>query len=286
MNSVIWPNGAKCAVSLSFDFDAETNWISRDSTNIQRPGTLSYGTYGAKVGVPKILELLEKHGVRATFFVPGWVAEHRTQRVEMILKGGHEVAHHGYLHKWPNPDNPEEVLEEIDKGLEALKKHVGVTPVGYRSPAGETTLDLLTILTDKGFLYDSSLLDDVFPYQHVLEDGRPGPVELPWHWSTDDAPYLFFTISVPRPMVTNEHILSIWKKEFEVLYSWGAYLDLVMHPQGIGRPSRLAVLEELIEYIRTFDGVWFATCEEIAMAYISQRNGVPVREEINPFIKL
>ena len=286
MNTVKWPNGAKCAVSLSFDFDSETNWISRDPANINRPGTLSYGTYGAKVGVPKILELLREEELPATFFVPGWVAENRTQRVEMILKDGHEIAHHGYLHKWPNPDKPDEVLEEMDRGLEALEKCVGVRPVGYRSPAGETTMDLLRLLTDRGFLYDSSLLDDVVPYQHVLDDGRPGPVELPWHWSTDDAPYLFFTISVPRPMATNEHILSIWKKEFEALHSWGAYLDLVMHPQGIGRPSRLTLLREFIAYMREFDGVWFASCEEIAQAYLDQREGEAVREEINPFITL
>jgi len=161
-----------------------------------------------------------------------------------------------------------------------------VRPVGYRSPAGETTMDLLRLLTDRGFLYDSSLLDDVVPYQHVLEDGRPGPVELPWHWSTDDAPYLFFTISVPRPMATNEHILSIWKAEFRELHRWGAYLDLVMHPQGIGRPSRVAMLREFIAYMREFEGVWFATCEEIAQAYLDQREGEAKREEINPFITL
>ena len=220
-DKVKWPNGAQCAVSLSFDFDSETNWIGRDPSNIKRPGTLSYGTYGAKVAVPKILELLKEAGLPATFFVPGWVVENRTQRVEMILEDGHEVAHHGYLHKWPDPDNPEEVLEELDRGLEALEKCVGVRPKGYRSPAGETTMDLLRLLTDRGFLYDSSLLDDVIPYQHVLEDGRPGPVELPWHWSTDDAPYLFFSINTMRPMFTNEHILSIWKAEFRELHRWG-----------------------------------------------------------------
>lgn len=105
--AIAWPGGARCAVMLSFDFDAETLWLSRDPTNAKRPGTLSQGTYGAKVGVPKILEVLRDAGVKATFFVPGWTAEKHTGRVEAIVRDGHEVGHHGYLHEWPDPDQPE-----------------------------------------------------------------------------------------------------------------------------------------------------------------------------------
>jgi peptidoglycan/xylan/chitin deacetylase (PgdA/CDA1 family) len=89
---------------LTFDFDAETLWISRDPENARRPGVLSQGAYGGKVGIPKILELLREEELRGTFFVPGWTAEKYLDRMEAIVKGGHEVGHHGYLHEWIDPD--------------------------------------------------------------------------------------------------------------------------------------------------------------------------------------
>lgn len=285
MSSVSWPHEAQCAVQFTFDFDAETNWISRDPENFKRPGTLSQGTYGAKVGIVKVLELLLEEGLRGTFFVPGWVAEHRTERVEQILKGGHEIGHHGYLHKWVDPDKPDEELEELTMGLEALKRYVGVRPIGYRSPAGETSPNIIKLLTDHGFLYDSSLMDDINPYDHVLPDGRVGPVELPWHWSLDDAPFLLSSIKAHRPIFTNEHILSIWMAEFREIYKWGGLFTLVMHPQAIGRPSRLALLRQFIAFTREFQGVWYATGGEIAQAWRAQINPNTLKpQQISPFL--
>jgi peptidoglycan-N-acetylglucosamine deacetylase len=262
-----WPNGARCAVMLTFDFDAETLWISRDPENARRPGVLSQGAYGGKVGVPKILELLREEELTGTFFVPGWTAEKYLDRMEAIVKGGHEVGHHGYLHEWIDPDYPDKEREALEKGLESLKKTVGIKPAGYRSPAGETSTNMIAMLSEYGFLYDSSLMDDINPYRHVLEDGSRGPIELPWHWSIDDAPYALFAIKNPRPIMTNEHILSIWKQEFMEIYRWGGLVNVLTHPQIIGRPSRLAMLREFIAFMRRYPDVWFATGEEVANAW-------------------
>lgn len=266
---VNWPNGAQCAVMLTFDFDAETLWLSRNPDNARRPGVLSQGRYGGKVAVPKILELLDQEGLKGTFFTPGWTAEHYPDRMEAILKGGHEIGHHGYLHEWIDPDFPDKEREALEKGLDALKRICGIKPAGYRSPAGETSDNMIAMLQDYGFLYDSSLMDDVNPYRHTLADGRPGPIELPWHWSVDDAPYALFSIANPRPIMTNEHILAIWKQEFLEIYEWGGMLNVLTHPQIIGRPARLAMLREFIHWLRRFPGVWFATCEEVARAWSS-----------------
>lgn len=264
---IAWPGGARCAVMLTFDFDAETLWLSRDPENAKRPGTLSQGTYGARVGVPRILEVLAEAGVTATFFIPGWTAEHYTDRVEAILEKGHEIGHHGYLHEWPDPNDPDKDRESLDRGLEALKRTVGVTPKGYRSPAGETSAHLLQMLHERGFVYDSSMMADVNPYRHALEDGTPGPIEVPWHWSIDDAVYGLFSIRTPRTICSNEHVLSIWKAEFQEIYRWGGILNVVMHPQITGRPFRLALLREYIAWLKTFPGVWFATGLEVAEAW-------------------
>ncbi len=262
-----WPNGARVAVMLTFDFDAETLWTSRDPANARRPGTLSQGTYGAKVAVPKILEVLKEAGVKGTFFVPGWTAEHHTGRLEMIVREGHEVAHHSYSHRWIDPDFPDQEIEEMEKGLEALKRTVGVVPRGYRSPAGETSELLIRLLQQHGFLYDSSLMDDINPYRHILPDGSKGPIELPWHWSLDDAIYALFSIKGPRPIFPNRHIMEIWQDEFREIYRWGGLFDLLMHPQVSGRPSRVALLREMIAWIQTFPNVWFATGTEVAEAW-------------------
>jgi len=269
--SVKWPGGAKVAVMLTFDFDAETLWLSRDPANARRPGTLSQGTYGAKVGVPKILETLHDADLdgRATFFIPGWTVENHTQRCEMILKQGHEIAHHSYSHAWVDPDFPEKEVEEMEKGLHALKSVLGVVPKGYRSPAGETSDNLIRLLGQHDFLYDSSLLDDVVPYRMAAPDGGKGPVELPWHWSTDDAPYALFSVKNPRPIFTNSHILSVFQDEFREIYRWGGLYNLVMHPQVSGRPARIAMLREMIAFIKTFPDVWFATGTEVAEAWIA-----------------
>lgn len=266
--SIRWPGGAQVAVMLTFDFDAETLWLSRDPANARRPGTLSQGTYGAKVGVPKILETLKDAGAPATFFIPGWTVENHTQRCEMVVAEGHEVAHHSYSHNWVDPDFPDQEVEEMEKGLDALKRVLGVVPKGYRSPAGETSDNLIRLLNKHDFLYDSSLLDDIVPYRMTVPGGGKGPVELPWHWSTDDAPFALFSIKSPRPIFTNRHILDVFQDEFREIYRWGGLFNLVMHPQVTGRPSRIALLREMIAFIRTFPKVWFATGTEVAQAWV------------------
>jgi peptidoglycan/xylan/chitin deacetylase (PgdA/CDA1 family) len=264
---VNWPNGARVAVMLTFDFDAETLWMARDPENARRPGILSQGKYGAKVGVPKILETLEDAGVPATFFIPGWTVENHTGRCEMILKAGHEIGHHSYSHEWIALDDTAKEVEEMERGLHALKSRLGVVPKGYRSPAGETSENLIRLLDKHGFTYNSSLLDDINPYRHVMPDGRPGPIELPWHWSLDDAPYALFSIKGPRPIFPNSHLKEIFQAEFQEIHRWGGTYNLVMHPQVSGRPSRIALLREMIAWMREFPGVWFANCSQVAEAW-------------------
>ena len=267
---VAWPAGRRCAVTITFDFDAETMWLSRDPTNIRRPALLSHGTYAANVAIPEILAVLKEFDVPATFFVPGWTAENHPHRLAQILEAGHEVGHHGYLHFWPEPDKPVEEEREIEQGLAALARF-GVTPLGYRCPAGETTDRLIGLLRKYGMIYDSSFMDDIHPYVHTL-DGRPsGVVELPWHWSIDDVPYTVYSLRGQRAIQTNAHILDIWQEEFRAHYARGALFDLIMHPQAIGRPSRITLLRQFLAFLRQFDGLWFARCGEVAKHVLGEK---------------
>ncbi len=268
---VAWPDGARSAVMITFDFDAETMWLSRDTSNARRPALLSHGTYAAKVAIPEILALLRDFAIPATFFVPGWTAENHTARVAQIIDAGHEVGHHGYLHFWPEPDKPADERREIELGLEVLHKLFKLKPAGYRCPAGETTDRLIPLLAEFGFAYDSSFMDDIHPYVHTIGGKSCGVVEIPWHWSIDDVPYTVYSLRNQRAMQTNEHILSIWKAEFREHHARGALFDLIMHPQAIGRPSRLVMLREFLAFVKGFPDAWIATGTQVAQHVLKER---------------
>src|SRR3954447_3081636 len=147
-----WPAGKAAAVAFTFDFDAEEVWIGEDPENDDRPGILSQGTYGAKVGVPLILDVLQRNDIRATFFVPGRVAERYPERVRQIVEAGHELAHHGWTHTHPGRMDPEREAGEFGLALETLRGF-GADVVGYRSPAWDFSPATMDILRAHGMTY-------------------------------------------------------------------------------------------------------------------------------------
>jgi peptidoglycan/xylan/chitin deacetylase (PgdA/CDA1 family) len=266
-----WPAGVECAVTLTFDVDGETLWISRDEANLERPGVLSQGAYGPQVAVPLILELLDHFDVPATFFVPGWIAEQYPERIRAIHAAGHEIGHHGYLHEWPDSDHPEQEEEALQRGIAALAEVTGERPVGYRSPAWEFSANTLRFITEYGFIYSSNLMADFKPYFHP---GDTRLVELPTQWLLDDAPFFLFSVKPPnRPIWPANHVLQVWQEEFRGLQRRHGLFNLTMHPQFIGRPGRLDMLQDLLMYIQGFSGIWCATCSEVAEYWRSQAAG-------------
>ena len=183
----MWPRDAQCAVAFTFDFDAEEVWIADDAENAARPGVLSQGTYDAKVAVPLILGLLAKEEVRATFFVPGRVAERYPDRVREIIAAEHEIGHHGYTHMSPSRLSREQEEAELRRGRDALEA-LGAVVSGYRSPSWEFSPNTLALLEQNHFEYSSNLMDDIRPYRHPAST----IVELPVHWILDDAPHFWF----------------------------------------------------------------------------------------------
>ena len=256
----MWPDAARCAASFTFDFDAEEVWIGEDPENANRPGVLSQGTYGAKVAVPRLLELLARHQVRATFFVPGRVAERHPRRVEEIVAAGHELAHHGYTHTSPARLSPEEEESELVRGLEVLRSFGGEI-TGYRSPSWDFSPHTLGLLQAHGLAYSSNLMDDVRPYRH---EGL-SLVEVPIQWILDDAAHFWFDgASWTKSIATTAAVRSIWEEEFLGIRELGGACVFTMHPQIIGRPGRLAFLDAFISFVTGHDDVWVATVAEIA----------------------
>lgn len=266
-----WPGGARVAVGLSFDFDAETNAL-RD--NNLSPGILSQGEYAARTAMPRILALLDKYNLPATFFVPAVTALLHPQSIQAILaKKRHEIGLHGWIHERNSLLSEAEERDVMRRSFNTLKEMTGKNPVGIRTPSWDFSPSTLKIIRELGLIYDSSLMADERPYE-ILEDGRPtGVIELPVEWIMDDYPYFGFDrYSAVRPHISPDDVLSIWKAEFDQAYAERTLFILTMHPKYIGHRSRIVMLEELIKYMKSKGDVWFATHEAIAR-YVKEKGG-------------
>jgi len=271
-----WKHDANCAVMLTFDIDGTRMWHARTEQgagDFDKPPTVSMGEYGTDVAVPRILDMLDDHGVKAGFFVPGMVAEEHPDLVREIHDRGHEIGHHSYSHVNPTSMTDEEEKEDFERAMEVLTEIVGERPVGYRSPAADMSDRTLDRIARLGFEYESTMMADDTPYFIETKEGRV--VELPFHWSTDDAPFWNYNSSPPvayqSGMATPSDVEEIWTKEFDACYEWGLLLNLAMHPQIIGRPHRLMMLSDVIEYITDHEDVWVARPKEIARYWRDQQ---------------
>lgn len=265
-----WPNGARSALFIGFDVDAETAWIGNNPSNVDRMVTTSHGGYDARVGIARILGLMDELGLQATFFTPGWTALAHRAECEAIVAAGHEIGHHGYLHKLPDRTRLDEAMEEIDRGFEALQSALGVRPVGYRAPSGENFPELLAYLKKSGIRYSSSFRDDILPYRHAASDGVPGLVEIPVNYAFDDWNFGMTSRTSPRPIFGRDMILPLWIDEFEATHAWGGVTTLVLHPQVSGRPMRWHLLRDFLKHVLDKGDVWIATGSEITDQFEAQ----------------
>jgi peptidoglycan/xylan/chitin deacetylase (PgdA/CDA1 family) len=264
-----WPDGVRAAACFTFDVDAESAVLFDHPEAAAWLDVMSHQAYGPRTGVPRILRLLDRQGVRATFFVPGYSAERWPALVRAIRDAGHEIGHHGYLHEGAR-SAPDEATEErrLLRGLEALDAVAGVRPIGYRAPNWELSYRLPALLARHGFVYDSGLMDADHPYLLGTsgEPGAPTIVELPAHWSLDDwEPYNYLPgITGSGVIASPADVIARWTLELEALVEEGGLFMLTNHPFVSGRASRAAGLERLIARAREIDGLWIATGAEIA----------------------
>lgn len=266
----------KLSVCLSFDPDAASIWVTTYKS--KNPSVLSQGDFDVVHAIPRILDLLKRKKIKATFFVPGQVLYAYPDAFKVVRDEGHEIGHHGMFHENPAPLAEKEEKKILDMGLEALDRVLGVRPRGYRSPAWDMSENTIRLLRDAGFLYDSSCLgNDHDAYYLRIGDNwtandlyRFGEVsdfvELPGTWTLDD--WIVFQtvwgsqVGVERPREIEE----LWREEFEYIYNYhpGGIATLTMHPQVIARGSRILMLERLIDHLQSLDGVVFETMTTVA----------------------
>jgi peptidoglycan/xylan/chitin deacetylase (PgdA/CDA1 family) len=262
---VNWPRGFTAAAAFTFDVDAESAILWNAPHNAERMSVISHQAYGPLVGVPRLLGLLERHRIRSTFFVPGYTAERYPQTVKAIAAAGHEICHHGYLHEQPTGLTLAQEIEALDRGLDALRRTAGVTPAGYRAPMWDLSWRTPALLSERGFLYDSSLMDADVPYELRVDDEH-SLVEIPIQWSLDDWEQFCYLpdISGSGLIETPAKARELWQAEFDALREVGGCWVMTNHPFLTGRPSRARELGRLMEHVTSHEDVWVATLGEIA----------------------
>ena len=271
----------RLTVALTFDHDAISSEVDRGDGPVLR----SRGQFGPRVGVGRVLDLLARESIPATWFVPGHTLVTFPDSVAAIVAGGHELACHAWAHEdlATHPDDERQILE---RAVEALTRAAGgAPPTGFRAPywsLGPGTLEHVAAL---GFRYDSSLMaDDVHPYRVAIEErhdragsdlGRAGPlVEIPVSWALDDWPHFEPGPRGVGPMSAPSKVLEIWLAELE--YAWRhepeGVLTVTMHPEAIGRGHRLPMLEEFIARARALDGVVFERLDMVVERWLASES--------------
>lgn len=256
-----WPKGKRAACLFTFDVDTEVSWVFRQSND---PIALSMGQYEPEIGVPMLLNLLDQFAIKSTFFVPGWVAEKYTAMVDRILKGGHDVEHHGYLHEPPGTfKSGAEEEEALLTGIEVLTRITGRRPRAYRSPFWEFSPNTIPLLERHGFDYTGDLMDTLLPKYYAVDGRTSSMLNLPGHWILDDLAHFYYHISARKTILSCEQVYQLYKEELDGIRAYGGLFTLTMHPQASGRPSRVLMLQRLMEYILSLGDVWVTSPGEL-----------------------
>ncbi len=262
-----WPNGARVAVLLTFDDDTQAP-LMRDATT--EPTALSASDYGAQTGTPRLLEILDRHNVPATFFVTGVDSLIHPDLVPSLLKSGrNEVGIHGWIHEYPpGLDSAAEEERLLDKAIARISSLTGKKPAGYRAPSWAFSPHTMDLIRKKGFLYDSSLQSSEVPYRILAHGADTGVIELPIDWTLTETVYLGAQGHMPSP----DLLFQLYKEEFDGAYQEGTVFILTLHPYLGGHRAPMQKLDELITYMQTKPGVWFTTGETLAL-YAARESG-------------
>ena len=264
-NPIPWPDGKSCAVAFTFDVDVETLLhVNFRETAPNRVALSTMLRYDVNVAVPRLLGIFRRYGLRQTFFIPGWCAETYPGLVESVLEAGHEIGHHGYLHKRPNLQSRDEEADSLGRGIEALARLSGRRPTGFRAPAFAFSAHTLDLLQDEGFAYDASLMGGDVPY--LIGNARGDLVELPSDYVLDDWMHYVCLgdFGYMLPIASPARATEVFRAEFDAAWRHGGLWVSVWHPFVSGRLSRAEAMVELIDYMQEKGGVWFAPLEEIA----------------------
>ncbi len=261
-----WPGHTTSAVCLAFDLDGPTGDAMLSGALWDRPSYFSQGAYGPWRAVDRLLRILDRARVPATFFIPSWIVEHWPVQCRRIVAAGHEVGHHGHRHEkyWDLTDEQQRAV--IEQSQEIFRTELGRVATGFRTPSGDWRPGTPELLVELGFRYSSSLRGDDRPYRHPQ---APRLVEIPARSELDDYVSLAYTRNPDWPgggarIASYPATLDTWRREFDAYHAAGLALVTIFHPKFIGRPGPAEILRRWIDHMRHTDGVWFARLGDVA----------------------
>jgi peptidoglycan/xylan/chitin deacetylase (PgdA/CDA1 family) len=258
-----WPNGKRCAVALSVDFDAESSLLFLNNKSLARHDLFHIGN---RQGVPRLLKLFKNFNIPTTFFIPGIVVELYPELTKEIAKHGHEIGLHGWIHENVEDLTKMELLDLYTKSKDVIIKTTGFIPVGIRTPFAKFSEHIPEVAKELGLLYDSSLVSDHDCFIINRRGKSTNLLEIPISRIRDDSTYFNYNKQIVPP----KDVLDIWKLEFLKAYEEGGVFQLLVHPHYMGYRSRIWIMEELCKYINTFKDVWFCTHKQLAIYVKSQ----------------
>jgi peptidoglycan/xylan/chitin deacetylase (PgdA/CDA1 family) len=257
-----WPNGVRLPVALTFEHQSGegTPLLPGDRPNAMIGGAMEYG---GRRGMWNILEVLDQLSVKGTFLVCGTTAEKYPDAIRAAHDAGHEIAGMSYAFEKVRAASPARERGIVNRTRKALEDVCGAKIEGWRCPDYRISPQTLDILSESGFLWDSSLLNDDLPCLFDCAGG--GLIELPFTTSTADKTY----IGYPYPMRGGyDGLANVWSSEFEVLYRESErsprFMILSIQTWATGRPAPLRTLRQFIERLKMHNDIQFARCSEIA----------------------
>ena len=284
-NPVPWPNGARAAVAITFDIDVDSilhlAFPDRSHKMVAAQSMMRY----ERIAVKRIVDIFSTFGIQQTFFFPAWCMEQYPDIVEVILKGGHEIGHHGYIHESPNAQTRSDEQYWLQKGIDVIEKMTGKRPRGWRAPLYHFSEHSTDLLIDEGFLYDASLMGDDVPY--LLRSKKGDIIEIPSHWALDDWGHYAYVqeFEYRSPMKSPDEAMNAFMSEFEAAWKYQTSWVSVWHPMVSGRLARCDRIVSMIEQMLEKGDVWFATMEQIAshiQTCIRDGSYAPSIEEMPP----
>jgi peptidoglycan-N-acetylglucosamine deacetylase len=259
-----WPDGKRCAATITFDVDADSMLRLVYGPNAPaRAAALSWLGYD-EVAVPRILRIFRERNVKQTFFFPGYCIDTYPHLVEAILEDGHEIGLHGYLHEVSWEQTADDELRILERGIDAARRVMGDVPVGWRAPLYGFSDRSAELLAERGFIYDSSLMGDDVPY--LLRTPAGDLVELPTDWANDDwtqyahSPDLDYLMQVRAPDRARE----VYGAELEAARRHGGLWVSVWHPNVSGRLARVERVADFLDQLLDYGDVWLAPLRDIA----------------------
>ena len=265
----LWPEGKRSCVALAFDVDGPTGNAMLDGSIWRNPAFFTLGSYGPWRAVGYLLDLLAEYRVPTTFFVPGWVLETWPAQIKAIVDHGHDIGSHGYQHEafWQLTRARQQ--DVMAQSLALFRKHLGLTPTGFRTPSGDWGDDTIEVLLDAGVTWSSSMRGDDRPYFTPHAASGRSLVEIPGRWELDDYASLAYQRHPDFPagldrIAPYDTTFDNWRREFDGSHRDGLCMTTLFHPKVSGKPGRILLLERLLQHMREADGVWFATCGEVA----------------------